>query len=102
MIIDEEFLTHTGVKGMKWGVRRANKKSAKVAKKAAKAKAEKEFTDMVIKDIGGRPLNHLYAVGGQNSRVVTIMTGKEFVERASLGMKFDTINSTGMAIKDET
>ncbi len=29
----EEFLEHYGVKGQKWGVRRANKKSAKADKK---------------------------------------------------------------------
>lgn len=57
MIIDEDvYLQHSGIKGMKWGVRRAQKKAKRLEINRKKQEAFKNAYDQVIKEMQKRPM----------------------------------------------
>lgn len=80
-------LQHFGVKGMRWGQRRAAKKEFKRAEK----QREYDFYDNKIKKIVGTAANDptvLVKVGSPGA-VPTVVTGKQFIDYMSRGGYMD-------------
>ncbi len=97
MIIQQEtYLKHFGKKGMKWGQRKARKTAAKESAQKEYNRQQRVFMNTVMKDVKTRNPNELYAIKGTHGNIIT--TGKDFVDRVNMGMKFTDLYSTGKTI----
>lgn len=93
MIIEEDlYLEHFGKKGMRWGKRKAKKQAAQKEYN----RQQTVFMNKVMKDIKTRSPSELYAIKGTHGNIIT--TGKDFVDRVNMGMKFTEMYSTGKTI----
>ena len=86
--ITDDFLEHYGVAGMKWGKRQRHTEKRRDYKKRIKGERQthdQEKLTRVLTTSMKKGENVLVRTQLPNDYAVTIMTGKEFVERAGRG-----------------
>ena len=93
---EDDILFHNGVKGMKWGVRKAKassgspKKYSRAEKKAIKEKFYADKADNLVKTAMTKGNGVLIAVVTKPGHMPLVVTGKEFTEHLSLGGSFNS------------
>lgn len=88
----DDFLAHYGVKGMRWGQRKKFTESRKQYKGRIKSEQrafEQQKLDIVLKTSIKRGEDVLVSTRIPGDTVKTIMTGKQFVDRAIAGGLMD-------------
>ena len=96
MMERQNFLTHYGVQGMRWGQRRAQKRADKAAYKSELKKHKEKFysdkMDRVLKTALDDPesIINVYGRHGYDTMPSNMLvTGREFVEGAKMGKIMD-------------
>lgn len=95
MIIDEEYFEHSGVKGMKWGVRRKQKKLAKIEmlkkkeiitnktyQQVLKEQQKKGLTRQEAYDLFTKKMNDQGFYTVDPTKSYTVALGKQFIARS--------------------
>lgn len=100
----DDFLAHFGVKGMRWGQRKKFTESRKQYKgrvKAERTSFEQQKLDNVLKTSIRKGEDVLVSTRIPGDTVKTIMTGKQFVERAIAGGLMDSRSTDVFATLDK-
>lgn len=108
----EAFLEHVGVKGMRWGHRKAedsagsssgSEKPKKLTRKEVRAEKNEFYVkkgDNIVRTAAKHP-DSLIAIRNYGDYVPTIVTGKELLEHMAKGGLLDVKNSDVYATKNQ-
>lgn len=89
----DDFLAHYGVKGMKWGKRRAERRAQEDADRAGKQEYDRKKLDEVYSESKKKGEKVLVKSRAAGDYADTVMTGKQFVDYVERGGVVDAAST---------